>query len=138
MPLRPLFLHHFNLTHLIGVLNWHLPCHGMHKHSFINLPTLTFPLFICLPQSPPFNSYFLVCFNFSLFSLPFLLSPLFPFATSPLLSVSLLRTTPPTLMNISASFILCNHVRPTLGSWGGRMVFVMHPLHKDKFVKYRG
>lgn len=95
---------------------------------------LSFLFFICLPQSLPFHSYFLVCFHFSLFSLPFLLSPLFPFTTSPLLSVSLLRTTPPTLVNISASFFPCNYVRPTLGSWGEEwFFFIMQPLHKDTY-----
>lgn len=50
---RPLSKHHFNSKHSLGVVNWHLPRRGVHKHSFINRSPLTFPLFICLPQSTP-------------------------------------------------------------------------------------
>lgn len=85
IPLWPLFKHHFNLKHLLGVVNWHLPRNGMHKHSFINLSTLTFPYFICLPQPPPFPLPFsCLCFHFSFFSLPSSSVPCFPSATSPL------------------------------------------------------
>lgn len=84
IPLQPLSKHHFNLKHLLGVVNWHLPRHGMHKHSFINLSPLTFPLFICLPQSPPFPLPFPCLLSFIALLPAFLLSLLFPFCHPPL------------------------------------------------------
>lgn len=102
IPLQRLSKHHFNSKHLLGVLNWHLLRCGMHKRSF------TSPLSL-LPSSP---------FVTSLFT-PIFLSPLLPaILLSPISLLPLppsvwTGTTPPTLMNASASLFPCNYVRPT-------------------------
>ena len=79
--LWPLFKHHFNLKHLLGVVNWHLPRCGTHKHAVINVSALTFPLLICFRLS----SLFLLPFSCLPCSSPCtLVHPLYPFChTSP-------------------------------------------------------
>lgn len=88
ISLQPLSKHHFNLKHLLGVVNWHLPRRGTHKHSFIHLSPLTFPLFICLPQSPPFLAPLPRLLSFLAPLRAFLHGALFPFCHFPPLCFS--------------------------------------------------
>lgn len=102
IPLQRLSKHHFNSKHLLGVLNWHLLRCGMHKRSFSS------PLAL-LPSSPFVTSLFTPIFSSPL--LPAIL--LSPISLLPLPPSVWTGTTPPTLMNASASLFPCNYVRPT-------------------------
>lgn len=75
IPLQGLSKHHFNLKHLLGVLNWHLLRYSMHKRSFISLSPLTVSLSI---SHLPFHSHHLVSSSSCHFA-----QSHFPFATSP-------------------------------------------------------
>lgn len=124
VPLQSLSEHHFNSKHSLGVVNWHLPRRGMHKHSFINLSPLTFPLFVCLSQSPPFPLPF-PCLLLALLS-PSV--PLFPFhhpPNPPSLSISPWDYT--TYSHEYICVILFVQLRQTYLRILGGMVFVMHP-----------
>ena len=131
LPLQPPSKHHFNWKHLLGVVNWHLPRRGLHKHSFINLSPLSHAPSSSVSLSRlPLHSHFLVSFHFSLSSPT---PPQTP--PHPPLSVPLLRTTPPTPMNASASFFplqLRQHLlKDPWGGWGGEFLFLQCTLLQE-------